>query len=484
MFDAYVFEESGAVNCTSILLVDYGVEERIPYGGAFEQSGFSVVRWVNDLAFRVEWEASLKRGEKIAVIAKPDDYIPYDLMQRMDRFDVSLQALFPRLDATTLAQDPSIDFDLLSTAYARDFVRQSDADATRIYLDNQVNSCETAKVVFSEIENELLRLAVASHTYRDWFKIAWLKARGDILAARYDIEEIADPLINEQFARFLMARYGQLTMALDDETPVLVKFAMEYMHRNSGRFALVIMDGMSLFDWCSMRDSLSDIEYRESAAFAIVPTITSLSRQSLVSGKFPKELSNPWSTSRERSEFLGCMNSLGYDEGRVVYLRDYNSEVPPTCDCAVFIILDVDKRVHGQHDGRAGMLADDELLASEGNLAKLIKRLSRAGLDVYVTSDHGNTPCVGQGRMTGTGVETETKSRRMYVANSLAEHIPKCGEYELIQCPGGFLPDRLTYYVCPFGVSFDNPGEKVMGHGGMSIDEVIVPFVFVKAENA
>jgi len=37
------------------------------------------------------------------------------------------------------------------------------------------------------------------------------------------------------------------------------------------------------------------------------------------------------------------------------------------------------------------------------------------------------------------------------------------------------------YYVCESGVSFDNKNEEVMTHGGISIDEVIVPFIKVKA---
>jgi hypothetical protein len=100
---------------------------------------------------------------------------------------------------------------------------------------------------------------------------------------------------------------------------------------------------------------------------------------------------------------------------------------------------------------------------------------------VYISADHGNTPCVGRGRVTGTGVETETKSRRMLVVNDLADVSDKQEKYGLVQCPGGFLPQGLRYFVCPSGVSFDNPGENVMSHGGMSIDEVVVPFITVRA---
>jgi hypothetical protein len=54
-------------------------------------------------------------------------------------------------------------------------------------------------------------------------------------------------------------------------------------------------------------------------------------------------------------------------------------------------------------------------------------------------------------------------------------------QWTLLECPSGFLPQGLRYYVCPSGVSFDNPGENVMSHGGMSIDEVVVLFITVRA---
>jgi hypothetical protein len=47
--------------------------------------------------------------------------------------------------------------------------------------------------------------------------------------------------------------------------------------------------------------------------------------------------------------------------------------------------------------------------------------------------------------------------------------------------PGYYLDKDYKYYVCESGVSFDNKNEEVMTHGGISIDEVIVPFIKVKA---
>jgi hypothetical protein len=46
--------------------------------------------------------------------------------------------------------------------------------------------------------------------------------------------------------------------------------------------------------------------------------------------------------------------------------------------------------------------------------------------------------------------------------------------------PGYYLDKKYRYFVCKQGVSFDSKGEGVMTHGGMTLDEVIVPFVKIK----
>lgn len=481
MLGEYIFNESSAMYCTSVLLVDHGVESRAEYSYAFERRGFTVVRWEDDLTFRIDWEDALKAGKKLAVIALDDAYVPYDLAQLMQRYDVSLGGLFPKLDTSTLRAADGLDLDFLAVAYERDYVYTSDAKATRAYLETRVNVRETAERVCDELEGELVRLTSVAASYRDWIAVAQLKTRIDVTRARYEIERSTNELTDGAFRDFVVSKFGQLTMEYAEETPVLVSSAMDYMRTRSDRFAIVVMDGMSEFDWRVLRESFAGIPYEESAAFAMVPTVTSLSRQSLLSGKYPRDLASPWTTGKEKSEFVGRVRSWGISDERMAYLRGYDAELPYGCECAAFVILDVDERVHGQYGGRAGMLKDIELLRDSGKLAGLVRRLSAAGMDVYISADHGNTPCVGRGRVTGTGVETETKSRRMLVVNDLADVSDKQEKYGLVQCPSGFLPQGLRYYVCPSGVSFDNPGENVMSHGGMSIDEVVVPFITVRA---
>ena len=111
-----------------------------------------------------------------------------------------------------------------------------------------------------------------------------------------------------------------------------------------------------------------------------------------------------------------------------------------------------------------------------------VRRMLDQGFDVYISADHGNTPCIGMGKLMKTGVETETKSRRMIVLKDFANKDSLFEKYEsLIEYPGYYLDKQFNYLICGVGESFDAKGDEVMSHGGITIDEVIVPFIKIKA---
>jgi hypothetical protein len=51
----------------------------------------------------------------------------------------------------------------------------------------------------------------------------------------------------------------------------------------------------------------------------------------------------------------------------------------------------------------------------------------------------------------------------------------------MIDYPKYYLKKDYDYLICKVGDSFDAKDEDVMTHGGISIDEVIVPFITIKA---
>jgi hypothetical protein len=194
-------------------------------------------------------------------------------------------------------------------------------------------------------------------------------------------------------------------------------------------------------------------------------------------------LIHPWKQDKEKQEFTECAKSMGFADRQIQYGRGYDFEADTFSKCCCIIINDCDDMVHGQKQGVQGMYQDMRLLSEKGDLARLTKQLLDKGFDVYISADHGNTECIGAGLLKGTGVETETKSHRMIVLKDYADKAGLQAKYHLIEFPKYYLDKGLDYLICESGKSFDSNGAKVMSHGGITLDEVVVPFIEIMVVN-
>lgn len=483
MFADYVYEKSSAEFSNKIILIDADdLQSVADYCVAFSAHGFTIIRFTDDLEFRIEHDDAINnRDEKCALIIKPDVYIPYDIHRRFRCFEVSLSNLFPNLNSSAIRDAVNINLDLLCMAYQHNYANLKIYPLTQQFLKEKVYSRDNTATYLLECQNQLDVLVNSAKTYQDWFRVADLKSEMYVMSVKYDIQ-ILPGQVQEKFKQFILANFGKLSVAIDKDGPVLVSRAMDYMHGNSEKFAIIVMDGMSEFDWHILMDGFTDMHYEKSDAFAMIPTTTSISRQCLLSGKYPVQLLEPWKQSKEKTEFYDCAQKLGFTEAQIGYERGYEADFPASVKCAAVIINDVDDMVHGQKQGRIGMFNDISVLSKQGQLLNLTKRLLAEGFDVYISADHGNTPCIGMGKLMKTGVEVETKSRRMIVLRDFADKQALVDQYELIEYPKYYLSKEFDYLICDVGRSFDAKGEEVMSHGGITVDEVIVPFIKIKAD--
>lgn len=486
MFGQYIYEKTYASNTSRMVLIDEDeLEEKTYYTDEFAHRGFQIIHYKDDLTFRIEWEDRFKNGpDKYLILAKPDVYVPYDIWKvcGAHKWRVSLANLFPRLHVQSVQEWPGLNYDLLCMAYKDLFDDCRTYDKTKKFIEDNVYGKNNVREYVNHLIKDIYVLVEKAQNYKDWIKIAEIKSKIDVYCAAYEISADAE-FVQEPFLKFILERFGKLSgqVTSDRETPVLVKGAMDYMHSHSDRFVIIVMDGMSEFDWTILAQSLRNIHYEQSAAFAMIPTITSLSRQSLVSGKYPLQLLNPWSTSKEGKEFIDCAMNFGLRKEQVEYHRGYDADFGTMIRCGCVIINDIDDMVHGQQQGRSGMYRDVEYLTSTGKLTTLVRNLLSKGFDVYISADHGNTPCIGQGKLMKLGVETETKSHRMLVLEKFADKGKLKEQYDMIEYPKYFLDKNYDYLICNIGKSFDAKGDRVMTHGGITVDEVIVPFIKIKA---
>lgn len=482
MFADYVYEKSAAKYTDRILLIDADhLAEDTRFTDGFKARGFETVMYQDDLSFRIEYEEKIKSKDgRIAVVVTPEQYFPYDMRRRLTVYKVSLTDLFPRLNTTVLRERGPEIYDLVSSAYKRTYDQYQSPAATEEFLRVQAYSKENIRGNLDNSYQELLQRSDNCTSYKEWFAIAEAKARIDCMAVQYDLD-LDTREINMRFRDYILSQYGKLSTCMDRESPVLVSKTMDFMHEHSKKFIIIVMDGMSEFDWLILSKSFHGIHYQQTAAIAMIPTVTSVSRQCLLSNKYPRELMNPWSQSKEKQEFIECAKNIGFAEKQIAYGRGYDVDFGPMVRCAAVIINDIDDMVHGQKQGRIGMFNDVGVMAKQRKLADMTKQFLNAGFDVYITADHGNTTRRGMGKLMGTGVETETKSRCMLVLKGFADKESLKEKYGLLEFPKTYLPKAYDYLICDVGDSFDVKGEDVMSHGGISIDECVVPFIKIKA---
>lgn len=140
MFGEYVFGNSPASYANLIWINDVDYLNRITsYSDVFEQHGFDVIEYRDDLSLRIGYEQKIKAGnEKLVVLNFNKAYIPYDIMKQFALYTVSLRTLFSKLNADVLHHKSRIDLDLLAMVAANNFDDLTKPEQTNQFFDTVV----------------------------------------------------------------------------------------------------------------------------------------------------------------------------------------------------------------------------------------------------------------------------------------------------------------------------------------------------------
>ena len=132
----------------------------------------------------------------------------------------------------------------------------------------------------------------------------------------------------------------------------------------------------------------------------------------------------------------------------------------------------------------AGMHNQVRLWASQGHLQQLLVRLQQEGFVVYLTADHGNVTATGIGNPR-EGVLAETKGKRVRVYDrtefleEVANKFPQSNRW-----PNHGLPPARYVLLAGNLKAFTDTGDEIVSHGGIALEEVMVPFVVITREGA
>ncbi len=353
--------------------------------------------------------------------------------------------------------------------------------------------------LFDLVENQL---PPTESRYSDWtaFALKWAELSslvhgGNSTRHQKQLKEIGDAL-NTTFAGWLRNHYASL-INLPPTNPAMLhhvprRLARDVEGSGNNRAALIVVDGLALDQWVTVRQLLqkqdANLVMRESATFAWIPTLTSVSRQSIFSGKPPLYFRTSInSTDSEEKLWKQLWEGHGLSRLDVAYQRGLgdgdactvlDAIIHPGKTMVVGLVVDkVDKIMHGMQLGAAGMHNQIKQWCQRGFLGAMIGHLLDYGYEVWLTADHGNIECDGKGRPS-EGVIAETRGERVRVyptpefRSQVAETFAFAHEWQPIGLPDNYFP-----LVVGGRDAFVKPGDSIVGHGGVAIEEVIVPLV-------
>ena len=353
----------------------------------------------------------------------------------------------------------------------------------------------------------------ATATHKAWSEFA--KQYGETLARVHDLgnaygtDGLAEvqalvKALQEQSDTQLQAwvavkHYADLSTLSFHNGPVMVHRIPDYLSSRrkalgADKIALLVFDGLALDQWVQIRERLVEVTKRfafdEGTSFAWLPTVTSVSRQALFSGRKPREFEESIGhTNKEEYLWKAYWQEQGVKPGEIYYQRSLRQiEQLDALQAALddrrpkvvgLVVDEVDDRLHKERSKQDVALWIANWLKT-GFVDRLFAMLLDRGFQIYLTADHGNVEAVGVGRPSeGDVPEARGERVRVYRSESLLAKSAAANansvHLDIAGLPAGYMP-----LFAGGRTAFVPDGEQVVVHGGISVEELIVPFVKVK----
>ena len=306
--------------------------------------------------------------------------------------------------------------------------------------------------------------------------------------------------INESFFEWCNSSYSTMLTGQTYITEpkslnnILPHLAYILRKEKSKKIALIVMDGMSIDQWFILKNvfkNKTNWAIRESAIFAMLPSLTNVSRQAIFSGKLPREFKETINHNRKEKDYW-----LWFWENQDQQIAVY---IPPKADeylqiqellnsikDAKFHILGtvipiVDELMHHSLQGQRGFYDSIKLWLSKGVIEHLFATLFEYGFEIILTADHGNIEAIPAGNLT-EGIIADTKGQRVRIYDRESARNKAITSYDgLVKINTSIyaLPDDYLPLVHEKAHYFGSIG-NIITHGGASLQEVIVPYIHIK----
>ncbi len=374
---------------------------------------------------------------------------------------------------------------------------------------------EDAQIRFARLTEALEHnLPTESDGYRVWTETAWRWAEWSALrwtlgpralSAKANTIALLEKRVDATFTRWMLAHYASLHNVSYLPLPVMVHHVPRFLAHGwtsaskggkaAKRIALLVMDGLALSQWTLLRTQLAGRDHllNEHAILAWVPTLTSVSRQSIFAGEPPFYFSGSLGTTHKeeahwrrfwedrdasRSEVAYiCQKSQEHDESLFERLKEAASQ--PKCRVLGVVVGIVDQMMHGAVTGAEGFHAQVRHWGETGAFRSLVEMLLALGYDVSVTADHGNVEAIGFGKP-NVGAVADARGERVHVfADDIMRSKVQAQYPNTIAWPQIALPEDYRALIAGERKAFITEGSRNVGHGGIALEELFVPFISI-----
>lgn len=494
-----------------IVVIDHDRLGRLPELRAALADTFALHDYKGELPLRRFLKENA--GQRMLIFKHPEHgHLPYDVETRSDMVSWQLREVFPKFHPSALKGLPLEHYQRVFEAYRKmeDALQPLGLEETKEVLagwlggstvdvsrdgfppaaaarpgqegeDEVKRRCQT---LVREIEELLARLPV------DWRAVAplWGELSYWYCQAGMKPPEIdaLDQKISEAFTEYILTSYRDLFYENYLTRPATVDKVLPLLaYQPAAKKVLICMDGMGFQEWCCLKRYLTSRgidSFNVMAVFALLPTLTRASRRALFCGGpapddrveeergFLQFVRQKWPEGERRRAGTFMNIDLRW---RNEYLDfDY-------LGLACNLVDDLAHATVGVQDSKELMQKSLIVHLDGSGFAETVQRLLEEGYRVYFTADHGSVWCRGNGHQASRWLVEERARRALLFPNRILAKDFAAGKNLLVYENSHLFGDAVA--VFPVGREMFAPErEAAISHGGIHVEEVIVPFIEVQ----
>ncbi|SPC38241.1 BREX-3 system phosphatase PglZ [Latilactobacillus fuchuensis] len=467
------------------------------------ENGIAVIDYSDPVHFRFVYESDYRNkfsGTLIIRLLECNfEKIPWDVHANSFKLTIGLNDIFPHLNREAVIEiDPQHWQQLFEIQ--TNSVKQMNYENTKRIIETIYSSIIEDKKRQPQVKiNDEVDLSIfkkSKKIFSDWGLISQIIGKQRLLeTSNTEFENLVNES-NQEFQEFITNDFDKGQSMTAFKQPNYVNQIASFMERNVNRTgkrqALIVMDGMSFTQWALIERWLitKGILTKTNSTIAWIPSITSVSRQAIFSGKRPDEFEQSiTTTAKETHHWKAFWKSHGFESTEVKYQRglghrtyqdeylEFKYNQTKIYGCVIDVI---DEFMHGARQGLVTVQSELNIWLNRGYLEAMLHELIDLNYDVYITSDHGNIEAVGIGQIQQGVLATGRGQRvRIYDDEVLRNSTHDFHKETTMKWNSSTLPKSYLPLIAREKNAFSIKNDIIMTHGGTHIEEVFIPFVTV-----